>query len=134
MSRRKGDEKKSTGVVGPVSESQFLLNRTEDGRQRIEVRLEGETVWLTLGQMAELFQIDKSGISRHLKNIYDTGELQSVATVADSATVRQEGYREVQRVLEQLFSDQDHERAVEDWCVTRAHVRPSGDVPPERRP
>ncbi len=105
MSRRKEEEQESTGFAFPVSESQFLLYRTEDGRQRIEVRLEGETVWLTIGQMAELFQIDKSGVSRHLKNIYDTGELQREATVADFATVRQEGSRQVQRVLEHFNLD-----------------------------
>ena len=88
------------GVEGSPPTTQFLLYQTEDGRQRIEVRLEGETVWLTLGQMAELFQVDKSGISRHLKNVYDTGELEREATVADFATVRLEGSREVRRLLE----------------------------------
>ena len=95
----------SQGVVSGPPTTQFLLYQTEDGRQRIEVRLEGETVWLTLGQMAELFQVDKSGISRHIKNVYDTGELEREATVADFATVRVEGSREVRRVLEHYNLD-----------------------------
>lgn len=80
--------------------SELILYQTEDGKTRIEVRLQGETVWLTLSQMAELFQVDKSGISRHLKNIYETGELRIEATVANFATVQQEGSRSVQRALE----------------------------------
>ncbi|MBI2265264.1 MAG: cell filamentation protein Fic, partial [Armatimonadetes bacterium] len=55
--------------------SEIVLYQTEDGRNCVEVRLERETVWLTINQMAELFQVDKSGISRHLKNVYETGEL-----------------------------------------------------------
>ncbi len=85
----------------PVSSrGDLLLYQTEDGKTKIEVRLQDETVWLTLNQMAELFQVDKSGISRHLQNIYSTGELQFEATVANFATVQKEGFRSVQRVLE----------------------------------
>lgn len=80
--------------------SQFLLFQTEDGQTRIEVRLQDETVWLTINQMAELFQVDKSGVSRHLKNIYDTNELTKQATIAKFATVQKEGNRQVQRSLE----------------------------------
>ena len=80
--------------------SEIILYQTEDGRSRIEVRLENETVWLTINQMSELFQVDKSGISRHLKDIYETGELQREATVAKYATVQKEGVRTVSRDLE----------------------------------
>lgn len=55
--------------------------------------------------MAELFRVDKSGISRHLKGIYETGELQREATVADFATVRMEGARRVRRTLEHFNLD-----------------------------
>ena len=55
--------------------SEILLYQTEDGQTKIDVKLAGETVWLTLNQMAELFQRDKSVISRHIKNIFDEGEL-----------------------------------------------------------
>lgn len=84
---------------------EFLIYTTADGRIRIETRMQGETVWLSLNQIAELFQVDKSGISRHLKNIFDTGELQSEATVANFATVQQEGARSVSRIIENYNLD-----------------------------
>lgn len=79
---------------------QMLLYVGNNGSIKLEVRLEGETLWLTINQMAELFGIDKSGISRHLKNIYETGELRKEATVATVATVRTEGSRNISRELE----------------------------------
>jgi hypothetical protein len=82
------------------SKGEILLFQTEDGKARIEVLMHGETVWLTLNEMAELFQIHKSGISRHLKNIFETSELQRDATVANFATVQEEGGRKILRDLE----------------------------------
>ena len=82
------------------SRGEFLLFQTEDDKARIEVLLHGETVWLTISEMAQLFQIHKSGISRHLKNIFETSELQRHATVANFATVQEEGDRNVLRELE----------------------------------
>ena len=67
---------------------QILLYQTPNGESRIEVRLQGETVWLNLDQMAELFQRNKSTISRHIKNVFEEGELQQDATVAFFATVQ----------------------------------------------
>jgi hypothetical protein len=64
----------------------ILLYQTEDGGTKIEVRLSNDTVWLTLDQMAELFQRNKSTISRHIKNVFETGELQSNSVVAFFAT------------------------------------------------
>ena len=61
---------------------QILLYQTPDGESRIEVRLQGETVWLNQEQMAELFQRNKSTISRHINNAYEEGELTPEATVA----------------------------------------------------
>ncbi|HUT03372.1 MAG TPA: virulence RhuM family protein [bacterium] len=81
-------------------DSQILLYQTEDGRTRIEVRLEGETVWLTLNQMAALFQRDKSVISKHIGNVFKEGELDRGSTVAKIATVQMEGGREIKRRLE----------------------------------
>lgn len=69
-----------------ASHTDFLLYQTEDGRSRIEVRMLDETVWLSLGQMVELFQRDKSVISRHIGNIFDEGELSREAVVANFAT------------------------------------------------
>jgi len=61
------------------------------GRVRVEVRLEGETVWLTLAQMADLFGRDKSVISRHLRNVFASGELRRGAVVAKNATTAADG-------------------------------------------
>jgi len=87
------------------SESELLFYQTEDGRTRVEVRLQNETVWLTINQMADLFHVDKSGISRHLRNVFETGELPREATVAKFATVQREGDREVRRDLEHYNLD-----------------------------
>ena len=76
---------------------QILLYQTPDGETRIEVRLQGETVWLNLDQMAELFQRNKSTISRHIKNVFEEGELKKESTVAFFATVQTEGERQVER-------------------------------------
>lgn len=84
---------------------EFLLYQTADGRTRVEVRFDGDTAWLSLGQMAELFQRDKSVISRHIKNVFDEGELDRAATVARSATVQREGERQVERDVEYFNLD-----------------------------
>lgn len=83
-----------------MAESEIILYQSEDGQTKIEVRLEGETVWLTLNQLAELFQRDKSVISRHIKNVFDEGELEPERTVAKNATVQIEGGREIVRELD----------------------------------
>lgn len=79
------------------NKSEILMYQTEDGSTKISVTIEQETVWLSLNDMAELFQRDKSGISRHIKNIYDEGELQEKGTIAYFATVQNEGSRSVER-------------------------------------
>lgn len=80
--------------------SQFLVYQTEDGKLKIDVRFEGETVWLAQQQMAELFQTTKQNISLHIQNIYEEQELERVSTVKDSLTVQQEGNRSVRRRVE----------------------------------
>jgi len=70
---------------------QILLYKTPDGESRIEVRLQNETVWLSLDQMAELFQRNKSTISRHIKNVFEEGELNKKVVVAKYATTTQHG-------------------------------------------
>ena len=82
------------------SDSQFLLYQTEDGQTRIEVQFRGETVWLSQNQISELFQRDKSVISKHIHNVFDEGELIPKATVAKYATVQNEGSRQVSREIE----------------------------------
>lgn len=68
-------EQSGVSQQNPAPGSEIILYQTEDGRARLEVKLENETVWLTLNQLAELFQRDKSVISKHIKNIYDEREL-----------------------------------------------------------
>jgi hypothetical protein len=75
----------------PTPQSSLILYQTEDGRTRLEVRLQNETVWLSLNQMADLFQRDKSVISRHIKNLFDEGELVRSSVVAESATTAADG-------------------------------------------
>ncbi len=82
-----------------MDKGQFLLYQTPDGDSQIEVKLQDDTVWLSLGQMAELFQRNKSTISRHIKNVLEDGELQEEATIANFATVQNEGTRKVERVI-----------------------------------
>ena len=84
----------------PLPHSDLILYQTEDGRTRIQCRFENETVWLSLNQMADLFQRDKSVVSRHIKNVFEEGELSAGATVAKSATVQTEGGKQVTREIE----------------------------------
>lgn len=73
---------------------------TEDGITKVEVTFDNDTVWLSLDQIAELFQKNKSTISRHIKNIFSEGELLAEATVAKFATVQKEGNRTVERQID----------------------------------
>ncbi len=79
---------------------EIVVYRTEDGRNRIRVLLEDETVWLAQAALAELFETTKQNISLHIKNIYEEGELTPGATVKEYLTVRQEGERIVMRMVE----------------------------------
>ncbi|MBV6427652.1 MAG: hypothetical protein KIPDCIKN_02174 [Haliscomenobacter sp.] len=74
-----------------MEQAEIILYQSEDGSPKIEVRLVDETVWLTLNQMAELFQRDKSVISRHIKNVLAEGELQADSVVANFATTAADG-------------------------------------------
>ena len=65
---------------------EMLIYQTEDGLTKIDVNMQNETVWLSLDQMADLFQRDKSTISRHIKNIFDEGELDRNSVVANFPT------------------------------------------------
>ncbi|MBI1938494.1 MAG: virulence RhuM family protein [Ignavibacteriales bacterium] len=82
------------------NKSEIILYQTEDGQTKIEVRLENETVWLTLNQLSELFQKAKSTISEHINNIFLEGELPREATVRNFRTVQIEKSRSVGRSLE----------------------------------
>jgi len=77
----------------PPPSSQFLVYQTADGKLKIDVRLEGETVWLTQQQMAELFQTSVPNMSMHLKSVFAEGELQADSVVKESLTTAADGKR-----------------------------------------
>lgn len=80
--------------------NEIIIYQTPDNQSQVEVKFEGETFWLSLNQIATLFDRDKSVISRHLRNIYNEGELEQGATVAKNATVQKESGRKVKREIE----------------------------------
>lgn len=72
-------------------DTELIMFQSEDGTTKIDVRMENETVWLSLDQMADLFQRDKSTVSRHIKNIFNEGELNKNSVVANFATTAEDG-------------------------------------------
>lgn len=91
------EENAVTGDQSLPEKSEFLLYQTEDGQTRIEVRLQNETVWMTQGTMAELYQTTPQNITIHLKAIYAEGELKEPATCKEYLQVQKEGSRKVSR-------------------------------------
>lgn len=83
-----------------MEKSSILIYTTEDGITKVEVTFDNDTMWLSLDQIAELFQKNKSTISRYIKNIFSEGELLAEATVAKFATVQKEGNRTVERQID----------------------------------
>jgi len=83
-----------------ASQSSIILYQTEDGRTRVDVRFQEQTLWLTLNQLAELFQSTKQNISLHIQNIHREGEMSPKATVKEYLTVQTEGQRRVGRKIE----------------------------------
>jgi prophage maintenance system killer protein len=83
-----------------MTNDQIIIYQSADGISTVDVKVEKETLWLTLNQIADLFERDKSVISRHFRNIYEEGELDRGATVAKNATVQIEGERKVDRNIE----------------------------------
>jgi hypothetical protein len=85
---------------GGTANPGIVIYQSEDRKTRIDVRIEDDTVWLSQAQMAELFQVTRSNISVHVKNVFAEGELQEKATVKHYSQVQNEGGREVQRAVE----------------------------------
>lgn len=81
------------------NQSQIIIYQTEDGKTKIEVRLEEETLWLSQSAMAELFQTTISNINIHIKAIFEEGELVEEATIKENLIVQLEGERTVQRLV-----------------------------------
>jgi hypothetical protein len=83
-----------------LSQGQLLFYQTEDGRQRIEVRLQDGSVWLTQKLLAELFSVGVNTINYHIKEIYKDGELQLGATIRKYRIVQKEGSRQIIREVD----------------------------------
>jgi len=83
-----------------VPSGEFLMYETEDGKARIECRFSGETLWLSQGQIAELFQTTPQNITLHLQALYEEGEINKAATSKDFLQVRTEGKRSVHRTVQ----------------------------------
>lgn len=79
--------------------NEIVIYQSEDGKTVLDVRVEDDTVWLSQQQMSELFQTDRTVISRHIRNIYKDGELEEISTCAKNAQVRMEGNRMVTRSI-----------------------------------
>ena len=89
-------EKRNEGFNEAIMEEkgEIVIYQTQDGITQLDVRLDGDTVWITQEQMTLLFQRDKSTISRHIRNIFDEGELEESLVVAKNATPKKYGRRE----------------------------------------
>ena len=79
--------------------NKIIIYNTEDGKSKINLKLEDGTVWLSQLQIAELFQTTKQNISKHIKAIFEDGELSEVSTVNYQLTVQKEGKREIERSI-----------------------------------
>ena len=88
-----------------MDENKIVIYQTEDGQTQIDVRLENETVWLTQGQMAELFERTPQNITMHIRNAYNEGELEKESTCKEYLQVQTEGKRRVKRI--QKYYDLD---------------------------
>ena len=94
-----------TDAVELPTSSEIVFYQGEDGRSRIQVRLDGGTVWLTQVLLADLYQTTKQNISLHIKNIFEEEELSPASTVKQYLTVQVEGKREVRRAIDHYNLD-----------------------------
>jgi hypothetical protein len=97
--------RKERNLSNQTTKNEIFFYKTDDGNTRIEVRMVGETVWLSLNLMAELFDRDKSVIAKHIKNVFEEAELVESRTMAKFATVQKEGSREISREIEHFNLD-----------------------------
>ena len=91
--------RKKNAIVPNNSFTEFMLYTTPNGKVKVEIFLHNETIWLTQEKIALLFGVQRPAITKHLKNIFASGELQQAATRSILETVRQEGVRVVNRRL-----------------------------------
>ena len=86
---------------------EILIFQSDDGLTNIDVKFENETVWLNQQQMADLFQTLRTNVVKHIKHIYEEGELEENSTCQNFRQVRTEGNREVSREIGNFLKDQD---------------------------
>lgn len=103
-----------------------ILYTTEDGRSRIQLRAEEQTVWLTQREMAELFDVSTDNVGLHLKNIFEDGELSREATTEESSVVQIEGQREVRRSVTLYNLDAILKKRLRKNYVKRKQSHPTG--------
>jgi len=109
--------------------SNFILYTTEDGKSQIQLRADQDTVWLTQLEIADLFNATKQNISLHLKNIFEDGEIETLATVKDSLTVQKEGNRELQK---NAFTKKSATSSASALIMTKQTATPTNSSPPYR--
>lgn len=85
----------NSNIVG----NEILIYQTEDGKTKIDVKFEDETVWLTQAQLCELYQTSKSNISEHIKHIFEEGELEENSVVRKSRTTVADGKNIIQYII-----------------------------------
>ena len=114
-------------------ENQIILYQDDNEITRVSVRFADEDLWLTQGQLVEIYQTSKSNVSEHIKHIFEDGELAKEATVRNFRTVRQEGNRQITRNLEYYNLDViisvgyrvNTKRGIQfrQWANSQAHDR-----------
>ncbi len=93
------DQELNNNTESEPKQGELILYQTEDGQNKINVTLLDETVWLTQGQMGDLFQTTSQNITMHIKNIFEENELQENSTCKKLLQVQNEGGRKVSREL-----------------------------------
>ena len=108
------DNKDNSNIV----ENEIIIYQTEDGHTKIDVKLEGETVWLTQAQLCELYQTSKSNISKHIKHIFEEGELEENAVVRKFRTTAADGknYNTIHYDLNMIISLAYRVKSVSNKC------------------
>jgi hypothetical protein len=100
-----GEEAMPDQLPAPIPGGEFLLYQSEDGRTRLQVRVQDQTVWLPQRLIADLYQVSVKTVNEHLMNIYDEGELAPAPTIRKFRIVQQEGRRQVERLIDHYNLD-----------------------------
>ena len=88
-----------------MDKGEIIIYQTSDGQTELDVRLEGDTVWLSQSQLAQLLQVRPQNITMHIRNVYKEGELERSATCKNFLQVQQEGKRHVNRIVKMYNLD-----------------------------